>query len=938
MMTPSRLAALDFSRDIDQLTQDFTGREWLFAAIDHWLHHTNQRFFILTGEPGIGKSAIAARLIQTREDILAYHFCLAWRNNTIVPGTIFRSLAAQLGQRLPGYGQALANTVRAAVQVDIEVATMTGGEITGVVINHLHAGNPQEELVLLLGDPLVRLAAPPRPTFILIDSLDEALTYRGEDNLVTLLTGLADLPPWVRFLCTSRPERPVLRYFEPLQPYLLAAESAPNQADIERYISQRLAQETMQDRLWQANITPSMLADQVAGLAEGNFLYTKILLNDIEAGQQSLANLAARPKSLDDISHAFLRCFSLADWEERYRPLLGVLAEAQEPLTETHLAHFTGLNRREVRQNLGVAQQFLTSGETSSGEKRYSLFHQSLRDYLLDAARNEDFWCDPVEEHHKIANYYLKHYQTHWFDCDHYGLRHLPFHLSWASQDDILRQLLLQFDWLQAKLNATDITTLLTDFDLPLSFQERGPGGEVLRDALRLSAHVLAQDKSQLAGQLWGRLLSFDQAEIQVLLEQARPGQSVPWLRPLTPSLTQPGGPLRRTLTGHTDEVTAVAVTPDGRYAVSGSLDKTLKVWDLTTGQAVRTLTGHASYVTAVTVTPDGRYSVSGSADNALKVWELATGQAVRTLNGYPWWVLFHSGILAVAVTPDGRYAISGSDDTTLKVWDLEQSVEVHTLSGHKGKVNAVAVRPDGRFAVSGSWDKTLTVWDLATGQALHTLTSHTDWVRTVAVTPDGRYAVSGSEDQTLKVWDLATGQALHTLTGHTGKVTAVVVTPDGRYAISGSEDQTLKVWDLTTGKVIAGFSGDGAINTCAVAPAGVTLVVGEASGRVHFLRLENFTPGPPVVTAWRSARPTSPSQPWWRFWRWSAPSAQPPAHAVQLIAIGCPRCRTWSELPASVLGTELPCPQCGQSIRLNPFTFEADWRPVAQAWVGKPR
>src|SRR5512135_2462198 len=93
-----RLQALEFTYDINRLTEDFVGREWIFREIDEWVSRPGEPFFILTGEAGIGKSAIAARLTQVRGDIAAYHFCIAGIHTTIVPGTVLRSLAAQLGK------------------------------------------------------------------------------------------------------------------------------------------------------------------------------------------------------------------------------------------------------------------------------------------------------------------------------------------------------------------------------------------------------------------------------------------------------------------------------------------------------------------------------------------------------------------------------------------------------------------------------------------------------------------------------------------------------------------------------------------------------------------------------------------------------------------------------------------------------------------------
>jgi WD40 repeat protein len=162
---------------------------------------------------------------------------------------------------------------------------------------------------------------------------------------------------------------------------------------------------------------------------------------------------------------------------------------------------------------------------------------------------------------------------------------------------------LLDFNYLEAKLAATDANALIADYDyLPHDGDLR-----LLKSALRLSAHVLARDVIQLANQLIGRLLGSGKPDIQDLLRQVCEKAPCPWLRPIRASLTPPGGPLIRTLEGHTGGISAVAVTPDGRRAVSGSEDRTLRLWDLESGQTIRTLEGHTGGVWSVAVTPDGR-------------------------------------------------------------------------------------------------------------------------------------------------------------------------------------------------------------------------------------------------------------------------------------------------------------------------------------------
>ncbi len=377
-------------------------------------------------------------------------------------------------------------------------------------------------------------------------------------------------------------------------------------------------------------------------------------------------------------------------------------------------------------------------------------------------------------------------------------------------------------------------------------------------------------------------------------------------------------------LSGHQGGIGNVVVTADGLRAVSVSEDKTLKVWNLERGVELHTLRGHSYQVYTVDVTPNGRWAVSASLDDTLKVWDLERGVELHTLRGHG------APVMAVKVTPDGRRAVSGSQDKTLKVWDLERGKELHDLGRHRGWIWVVAVTPDGRRAIFASgerddnrrmWIAELEMWDLERGAQLLILSGHTIAINVVAITPNGQQVVSAGEDRSAKVWDLESGVELHTLRGHNGLVKAAVVTPDGRQAIFASKDETLKVWDLESGHVQATFADEGALCTVSICPDGVTLVAGGNTGIVHFLRLENVTPGPSVVTAWRA--PASPLQ---RLVRRGAGT----------LAFGCPHCRTWSEVPEAALGTELPCPHCGKVVRLNSFVIEADWRPIAAAWRGE--
>jgi len=160
-----------------------------------------------------------------------------------------------------------------------------------------------------------------------------------------------------------------------------------------------------------------------------------------------------------------------------------------------------------------------------------------------------------------------------------------------------------------------------------------------------------------------------------------------------------------------------------------------------------KTLTGHSDRVWSVVYSPDGRYLASGSMDKTIKIWEVATGKELRTLTGHSDWVW------SVVYSPDGRYLASGSDDKTIKIWEVAMGKELLTLTGHSEVVRSVVYSPDGRYLASGSQDKTIKIWEVATGKELRTLTGHSQTVFSVAYSPDGRYLASGSGDRTIKIW-----------------------------------------------------------------------------------------------------------------------------------------------------------------------------------------
>jgi len=433
--------------------------------------------------------------------------------------------------------------------------------------------------------------------------------------------------------------------------------------------------------------------------------------------------------------------------------------------------------------------------------------HDVLRTYLKEQQRE----TLPNTHTRFLQAYKLKN----WWELppeEPYLWEHLAYHLKESGQRETLRDLLLDYRWLDKKLVVKSLSALLIDYDFLPENREL----KLLHAALRLSAPLLSRNPGHLPGQLWGRLAFQTHPGITGLLQGVVKFKKNLWLRPLTASLVRAGGWLQLTLEGHSDFVNAVAITPDGRAAVSASWDNILKVWDLNSGALRHSLKGHSDFVNAVAITPDGQSAVSASSDNTLKVWDLNSGALRHSLEGHS------SSVTAVVITPNGQSAVSASSDNTLKVWDLNSGALRHSLEGHSDSVNAVAICPDGQAAVSASWDNTLKVWDLNSGVLRHSLEGHSDFVTAVAITPDGQTAVSASDDDTLKVWDLNSGTLSYSLEGHSGSVIAVAITPDGQEAVSASSDKTLKVWDLNNGALRHTLEGHRSlVNAVAITPDG---------------------------------------------------------------------------------------------------------------------
>jgi WD40 repeat protein/tetratricopeptide (TPR) repeat protein len=258
----------------------------------------------------------------------------------------------------------------------------------------------------------------------------------------------------------------------------------------------------------------------------------------------------------------------------------------------------------------------------------------------------------------------------------------------------------------------------------------------------------------------------------------------------------------KTTFTGQSDRITGVAWSADGKTLASASYDKTIKLWDITTGKPFKTLIGHSDMVYDVAWSTDGKTLASASQDKTIKLWDATTGKPLKTLAGHT------DAVIGVAWSADGKTLASASQDKTIKLWDATTGKPLKTLTGHSNTVYGVAWSADGKTLASASQDKTIKLWDATTGKPLKTLIGHSDVVYDVTWSADDKTLASASFDKTIKLWDITTGKRPTTLTGHSHPVSDVSWSPDGKTLASASWDKTIKLWDATTGQPLKTLTG----------------------------------------------------------------------------------------------------------------------------------
>lgn len=254
---------------------------------------------------------------------------------------------------------------------------------------------------------------------------------------------------------------------------------------------------------------------------------------------------------------------------------------------------------------------------------------------------------------------------------------------------------------------------------------------------------------------------------------------------------------------GGRDHVSSAALTPDGCFALTGALDGSVRVWELSSRRWTGTLEGHTRSVQSIAVTRDGRLALTAGSDS-VRLWDLANRRCLRVLAQQT------GSVGSVALTSDGRQALMGSfggadgTERAVELWDLESGRCLRPLPSSLRAAFSVALTPDGRLALAGghlrgssSLRGSAELWDLPGERCLRTLDGHDKTVVSVAMSSDGRVALTGDGIGTARLWDLASGRCLRTFAGHPQRAEQVALSGDARFALTGGSGHTLRLWEL---------------------------------------------------------------------------------------------------------------------------------------------
>ena len=288
----------------------------------------------------------------------------------------------------------------------------------------------------------------------------------------------------------------------------------------------------------------------------------------------------------------------------------------------------------------------------------------------------------------------------------------------------------------------------------------------------------------------------------------------------------------------HNKPVYALAFSNDQKYLATAGEDKSIYIWDVSSGELafslednyfpiralkfarddeilaacgpdiklmnlsgelLRTFTGNTTHIWSFDFNAETNKITSGSYARNIRVWDYTTGETLFVMEGH------EKSTLPVSFSPDGKYIISGSLDRSVRIWNAVTGKELKKLEMHTDNIYSVKFHPGGKYMASASGDNTIRLWDFEKGEVVKTYIGHEKSVMDIDFSPDGKHLISCSLDNTIILWETFTGNKIYTFIDHKGPVNSVRFSPDGNYFASASSDKTAILWKLNK-KIFADF------------------------------------------------------------------------------------------------------------------------------------